>query len=544
MNRRNQVLASLPESEFDLVVIGAGLLGAGIALEAACHGFSVLVVDKDDFASGSSSCTSKIAGGADLINGSQFSLWPWTSSTAQISQLNKRAPHMVKDFSFVMPITPGRFMFSIKAQLSLALRDLRANVLGKSRGHKRLSKMETLQAATGLAHQVVSGGLRFHDCFADDSRFVLELLKEASAQGAVAVNYLEAREFESENGAVKSILLRDRIDGKEITVRPKAVVSACGAWTDRLAKLIDPAAPDSIKTIRSTHIVLPPSAFETGCALLLPAAGNRYVFVVPWQRSLLVGTTATVFEDGPENPVPSSQEIAFLLDTINKYKQSGQRVSGADVACAWAGLNIISTEKNGGPSLFRGVNGVITGYGGHLTDFQKMAELAVHFLTKKIGPAENHAGTEPSKRTGSVMLGGFKDKEDYLITTAEIASRARKIGIEPAGLDHLVSNYGKDALLILDMIEQNPALNERICPDFPHLMAEVVHCVENEMAMSLEDVLCRRIRLGFLHREQCLAAAPRVARMMQELYGWDSLRLRSELSALARNLASQLAAVS
>jgi glycerol-3-phosphate dehydrogenase len=545
MNSRNQVLASLTEKTFDLVVIGAGLLGAGVALEAAAHGFSVLVIDKGDFASGTSSRTSKVAGAANLLAGCQFSLTDWESRTAQISRLYRRAPHMVKDFAYVMPITNNRLLFSLKAQLALALQDVRANVVGKSRGHRRHFKQETLKAAPALAPDIIVGGLRFHDCIADDSRFVLELIKSAQTKGAVAVNYLEAQEFETKNGEVKSIVLRDRLEGKEVKVFPRAVVSACGVWTDALAKLIDPNATHSIKMVRSTHITLSQSVMEAGDALLLPAPGNRYVFVVPWQRVLLVGTTATTYEGDPEDPLPTSGEIAYLLDTINKYKRSGRAVSRADVACAWAGLNIIPSENNETPSLFRGPAGVITGFGGHLTDIQKMADLAVHLLSKKIGVGENSVLIgEPQKAGSPAMLGGFDDKEDYLVTTAEIAARSRKLGLEPAALDHLLSTYGKDALLILDKIEQNPALNEKICPDFPPLMAEIVHCVENEMALSLEDVLCRRIRLGFMHREQCLAAAPKVAKMMQELCGWDLHRFKIELSSLARNLASQLASVS
>jgi glycerol-3-phosphate dehydrogenase len=278
--------------------------------------------------------------------------------------------------------------------------------------------------------------------------------------------------------------------------------------------------------------------------LLLPAADKGYVFVVPWQRALLVGTTQTTSGDGCDNPVPSAAEISYLLETINQYKRSGLRVTSSDVACAWSGLHVLPTEENGAPALFRGPNGVITGFGGHLTDFQKMADLAVHLLAKKIGPPSDPLYVSQTQTSGPAMLGGFVGKNDYLTATAAISARARKLGIEPAGLEHLLSNYGKDALIVLDMIEQDPALGERICPDFPPLMAEVVHCVENEMAISLEDVLCRRLRLGFLHREQCLAAAPRVAKMMQTLCGWDSLRLKGELSALARNLASQLALVS
>ncbi|MBS1990453.1 MAG: FAD-dependent oxidoreductase [Cyanobacteria bacterium SZAS LIN-3] len=541
MNRRNQILNSLHESEYDLVVTGGGLLGAGIALEAASDGFSVLLADKDDFAAGASSRTSKIAGAPDYVGGGNpFSMKPGSSKTKTISELYQTAPHMVKDFAFLMPIASNRMLFSVKAQLGLAIQDVQGNVLGKARGHKRLSKKDALRAVPALAPAVVAGGLSFHDCFYDDSRYTLELLKAASGKGAITVNYLEARSFESQDGDVRSVVLRDRIEGQEFTVRAKAFVSACGAWSANLAGMAGPIEDTHLgfKKFRTTHIILPPSALEVGGALLLPAEEGRYVFIVPWQRALLVGSSRQVTEDGPENPVPTAEDINYLLDWINRYKRPGRKVTGADIACAWSGFDIETDELNGEPSVYRGPNGMFMAYGCHLRDLKKTAKKALHFITNKIGPRNNEAPPAPT------MLGGFVDKQDYLLTTAQIAARARKLSVDPASLDHLVTNYGKDALLVLDLIEQNPALNERICPDFPPLMAEVEHCVNNEMAVSLEDVLCRRIRLGFLHREQCLDAAPRVSRMMQELCGWDSLRLKGELGNLARNLASQLAPVS
>jgi glycerol-3-phosphate dehydrogenase len=545
MIRRNQDLLSIAGKKFDLVVIGAGLLGAGIALEAASSGFSVLIVDKGDFASGSSSRTSKIAGAEGVLTGSHFKLLAREVSRVRMRKLLQRAPHMVKDFAFLMPIANDKFFFGLKAQLALAVQDVRANVLGRNRGHRRLSAREVVKAAPALAPEILAGGLAFHDCFFDDSRFVIEMIKAAQTKGAIAINYVEAKDFELQNAEIKSVLLWDRLAGKDYTVLPRAVVSACGVWTDTVAKLVDPQAEELIKVTRSTYITLPPSALETGGALLLPAPNNRFVFVMPWERALLVGTTTTAYEGFPEDALPTTEEISFLLETINSYNRGGRGVSREDVACAWAGLNIVPTQNNETPALFRGPAGLITGYGGHIGDFQKMAELAVHILTKKIGQGENAITFgQPQKTAQPAMLGGFQDRADYLATISEISSRARSLGLEPASIDHLLSNYGKDALIVLDLAESNPALVERICPDFPPIMAEVTHCVENEMAISLEDVLCRRIRLGFLHREQCLAAAPRVGKLMQELCGWDSPRLRSELSALARNLASQLAPVS
>jgi glycerol-3-phosphate dehydrogenase len=447
-----------------------------------------------------------------------------------------------------------------------------------------LSRKETLRASQALAPEMVTGGLRFHDYFTDDSRFVIELIKAASARGALAINYMEARRITTAGGKVTSITLRDRIDGRETIVKPRTVVSACGVWTEPNSGLSqtlesvqsldsahseatpqsmprgqsseDPVNPDTtssapdqvepeppLQLLRSTHIILPPSALETnGGALLLPMPANRFVYVVPWQRALLVGTTAVLHDQGPENPLPSAVEIDYLLNAVNQYTRFDRKVTTAVIACAWAGLTIAATNDE--PSVFRAANAVITAYGGHLANYERVAREAVRLVLFQLNGVKNDrsAGKSETKEVPA-MLGGFENKQDYLATTAQISARARKLGLDPASLDHITTNYGKDALAILDRIEANPSLNERICPDFPPLMAEIFYIVENEMAVSLEDVLCRRIRVGFLHREQCLDAAPRVAKLMQELCGWDSLRLKGELSALARNLASQLAPV-
>jgi len=477
---------------------------------------------------------------------------------------------MVKDFAFVMPVTPDRMLFSFKAQLGLTMQDMQANVLGKTRGHKRLNKKEALRAAPALAPSVVAGALSFHDCFYDDSRYTLELLKSAASKGALAVNYLEASGFESADNEVHSVHLRDRLEGQDYTVKAKVIVSASGAWSESVAAMVAEGPTEfssigQIKKIRTTHIILPPSVMEVPAAILLPVEGDRYIYIVPWQRALLVGCSRHVNIDetvvneidengqsskpadsvaAVDNPVPTAEDINYLLDWINRYKRSGRKVTGQDIACAWSGYEIETDERNGEPSVYRGPNGIIMAYGCHLRDLSKTAKKAVHLITKKIATTGGAPLPEASTSTETIMLGGFLDKQDYLVSTAQISARARKLNLEPASLDHLLTNYGKDALLVLDLIESNAALNEKICPDFPPLMAEVEHFVANEMAISLEDVLCRRLRLGFLHREQCLDAAPRVAKMMQELCGWDSSRMKGELGNLARKLASQLAPVS
>ena len=471
MNRRDQALASLAEKEIDLIVLGGGLLGASITLEAAAAGLSVLLIDKDDFAAGSSSRSSKIAG-ALAANRSFFS--QSKNGPKALAQLQQMAPHMVKDFTFLMPLSPSRQLFGLQAQTQLFWSDLRAGRLAKANAHKRLSKKETLRATLALAPDMVSAGLRFHDYFVDDSRLVIELIKAATARGALAINYLEAHAMTCEADRVSSVTLRDRIEGSEFVVRPKAVISAMGVWTDPASglpasQIKETTASDyladepPLQIVRSTHIILPPSAFETnGGALLLPVAAGRFVFVVPWQRALLVGCTASVHASGPENPLPSAGEIDYLLNAINQYARYDRRVTNADIACAWAGLSIAPADKKSGASVFRGANAVIIAYGGDLSNFKKVAEDAVRLANYQLGQGKKNIADR-----ADVMLSGFTDRQDFLLTTAQIAARARKLGLEPASLDHITTNYGKEALTILDLIEAMPALNERICPDFP-----------------------------------------------------------------------------
>jgi len=538
MKTRAQSLEIASTREFDVVVIGGGIAGAGVAQDAAARGLSVLLVEKDDYASGTSSRTTKlIHGGLRYLEQFQFKL---TRELCQErSVLEHLAPQLVRDFSFIMPLPRDNPLFGLKASLGLTVYDLLSFSVSGVHRHRRLSHREVLEAAPALSNNAFGGGLRFHDCITDDSRMVVEVIKSACSLGAIAINYLEVRGFESEAGKITAIQCHDRYNGVGMTIRCRACVNATGVWSDEVCKLIDQSWRSHVAPSKGIHIIVPPSAFETNTALFLPTADKRYVFVVPWQRALMIGTTDRAYSGPLDKPLPDLDEIDYLLAVINSFTETN-RLNRSDIVGSFAGLRplVQHTNFSGSTSdmprehvIFDGPGGIIGLTGGKLTNYRLMADQVVNRVVARL------PGAEPRRaNTKRIMLGGWMDKQDFLAATAAISAKARRLSIEPATLDHLTSSYGKDAQTIVDIVEQDASLNQRICPDFPPIMAEVPFCVIHEMAVSLEDLLMRRIRLGILHQRQCLEAAPKVAELMQVLLKWDDVRTDAELGVLERTL--------
>lgn len=572
MKNRSQVLEIASEREFDLVIIGGGIVGAGVAQDAASRGLSVLLLEKGDFASGTSSRTTKlIHGGLRYLEQLQFRL------TRELCQerglLETLAPHMVRDFSFMLPITTGKRFFGLKADIGLTLYDLLSINARGVRTHERLNRKETMSLAPSLNVSLVSGGLRFHDCITDDSRVVMEVIKSACEFGALAVNYLEAVNFKTKDGRIEAIVCRDRFNGQELVVRSRACINATGVWSDILLKQLDPTWGNKVQPAKGTHIMLPLSCFETNTALFLPTNDGRYVFVVPWQKALMVGTTDIGYEGPLDNPVATTEEVDYLLGILNSYRKNGSKnspdgqLTRSDVIATWAGLRpLVGGEHDGGSNnqdsgkdttdsektatisrehlLFEGPFGVIGLIGGKLTNYRMLAIHVVDTALKQLVNQDSKYNGFNHSKTDKIMLGGWSDKTDFLNTTAQISAQARKLSLDPATIDHLIATYGKDALKVIEIVEQTPALSERICPDFPPIMAEVPYALNNEMAISLEDILSRRIRLGFVHQGQCLEAAPKVALLIQNLSYWDSQRAAVELNQFEKSLLAQLAPAS
>jgi glycerol-3-phosphate dehydrogenase len=345
-------------------------------------------------------------------------------------------------------------------------------------------------------------------------------------------------------------------------------ISAVGVWTDELLKLADPGWQKSTEFSKETHILVPPSAFETNNALLIPVENGRQISVIPWQRALLIGAHYAAYTGDLNNPLPSNEDVQYLLDGVNNYGVS-RKLTMNDVVAAWSGVRPAARFANSGAReadvnhqgareennnksndqrnskqakreikehrIIEGPAGIVGLVGGKLSNYRLISEEVLDRAIKNATERKLSLPNLPS-RTKRTMLGGWKDKDDFLTLTAGIAAKARKLSLEPATLDHLIASYGKDAQLVVDIVEKQPVLNERICPDFPPIMAEVAYCVLTEMAVSLEDVLFRRIRLAAVHQIQCRDAASKVAGLMQNLLNWDDARAALELQTLEKTI--------
>lgn len=545
LKARSQALEVAALREFDLIVIGGGIFGAAVAQDAASRGLSVLLLEKGDFASGSSSRTNKL-----LHGGWQYLARPSFVATRALSQqregLEQLAPALVRDVSFIVPLLRSDPLLSVKARLGLTMYALLSWSAHRSNRHCRISSREVLESAPALSADQIAGGLRFHDTLTDDARLVMEVIKSACTEGANAINYVEATGFEVENGRVRCLQAHDRYSGAVMTLRCKACVNAAGVWSDQVMRLVDENWQTRISPIKKVHLMLPASAFETrnNAGVLLPTPDKSYLFVVPWQRAIMIGAADSNYSGALENPSVTLDEVDLLLRTVSTYTQ--KNLSRSDVIGTWAGLvpapisagsraTRASAEYTTAlPSVYQGPAGVIGVLGYNLTDFRLVAEQAVDQVLGQI--AADLPEPARQSRAKRMLLGGWTDKDDYLSSTAFIAAKARKFGIEPATLEHLLCSYGKDAEIVVELVEREPSLKDRICPDFPQIMAEVAHCAVNEMSVSLEDLLMRRLRLGAIHHQQCLEAAPKVASFMQKLLGWDQARVELELTVLSDRL--------
>lgn len=560
MKTRVDSLKIASEQEFDLVVVGGGIVGAGVAQDAASRGLSVLLLEKGDFASGTSSRTTKlIHGGLRYLEQFQFRLT--RELCHERGLLEQLAPHMIKDFSFILPVSNDKKLFGFKAGVGLTIYDLLSINARGVRRHQHLSLAETVRAAPSLNASRLSSGLRFHDCITDDSRVVMAVIKSACSFGALAVNYMEATGFQSadSDSRVEAVNCRDVLSGAEIVIRCRACVNATGVWSDKLLSQLDSAWRHRVKPAKGTHIILPLASFETSTALFLPTDDGRYVFVVPWQKALMVGTTDISYDGPLDNPVATTEEIDYLLDVLNSYRNNiggngvAKPLCRADVVAAWAGLRpLVGDEKEDGESsqtanisrehsLFEGPSGIIGLIGGKLTNYRMLSSHVVDMALAQLIMRDQSYLSLPKSKTNHVMLGGWIDHADFLATAEMVAARAQPLALDQLTVEHLVATYGKDALAVIDLVEQNHELAERICLDFPAIMAEVPYCFANEMAMTLDDMLSRRIRLGFVDQQQCLQSAPKVASLIAALGYWDGLRLAHEVDQFQRGLLAQLA---
>jgi glycerol-3-phosphate dehydrogenase len=532
MIARPQAVAALAENEFDVVVVGGGITGAGVALDAASRGYSVALIERADFASGTSSRSSKLVhGGLRYLQ--NFDLALVREALLERQLMVALAPHLVHPLPLVVPAFDGARPDRLMG-VGLNLYDVMSRERDRRRRaeswspdrHRMISGEEVLELLPALGQREPTGGYLFYDCQTDDVRLVLTVLGEAERFGAVCANRIEAAGLLDGDGRARGVRARDAETGAEFEIEAGHVVNATGVWADRLAdgraqtdEPGDGRIP-SIKPSRGTHILLRREDLPLIGGAIVPAGEGRSIFALPWLGRTLIGTTDRDYDGDLDHVRPSGEDVEYLLSATNEFFGTG--FGPRDLVGAYAGVRpLISTgdakksvDISRRAELYESESGMVTITGGKLTTWRRMAKLTVDKLVER-------DAREAPCRTHEIPLG-------QAIDPAELP---RVEGVPSESYDALAGRYGYAAREVLALAQVRGELAQPLVPGLPDLLAEVVLAARREQALSVGDVLLRRTRLGLLAARELPVA--RVADVLARELGWSEQRTESEIIRFA-----------
>ena len=530
MISRADALEALERDSFDLAVVGGGITGAGVALDAASRGYSVALVEKSDYAAGTSGRSSKlIHGGLRYLQ--NFDLGLVREALLERSLLVKLAPHLVRPLPLLVPSFEGRRPDRLMG-MGLNMYDAMSWRRGRDEDeewsparHRTISGAEAVEMAPALADREPTSAYLFYDCQTDDARLVLTVLGEAERFGAVCANSCEATGLVERAGRAAGVLVRETLGGGEFELSAANVVNATGVWADRLRpeELYGEEEVPRIRPSRGTHVTLPREALQVEAGVIVPAAEGRTIFALPWLGRTLAGTTDNDYEGSLEHVPPADEDVAYLLEALNEF--FGTSLSPKDLTGAYAGVRpLISTgdpkksvDISRRAELYETSSGLVTITGGKLTTWRRMAKMAVDRIVER-------DGREAPCRTHEIPLG----------EPIEAEALPEAAGVDEGSREHLARRYGHAARFVIRLAAAAPELGRRISPDLPDILAEAAYAAGHEQARSLADVLLRRTRLGLLDARRLggdAAEGPRLAAgaIAGEL-DWDEARLEREVS--------------
>jgi glycerol-3-phosphate dehydrogenase len=538
---RERSLARLGTEEYDVLVVGGGVTGCGVALDAAARGLRTALVEARDFASGTSSRSSKLVhGGLRYLQQREYHLV--YEALHERQRLLENAPHLVHPLPFLIPLfgRDGVVVKTVTKAYSTALwvYDVTGGIrIGKR--HKRVGAAETLAHFPALQADRLAAAFLYWDAQTDDARLTLALARTAAAHGATLANYAPVEQLIESRGRLRAVRLAD---GTE--VRTRVVVNAGGVWSEQVAHLAGATAtsPVSLHPAKGVHLTVPADRLPCDFAAVLSVPGDkRSIFVVPWAADerpgprpgpghfTYLGTTDTEYDGPLDDPQCTIEDLHYVLQAVNTWTTA--RLTANDVTGTWAGLRPLVSDARSPRTadlsrrhtIILSDNGLITVTGGKLTTYRRMAADTVNAVARQLG-----GRGVPSSATERLPLIGAAIRA----IASETAAPA-PLTTDPAALAHLHGRHGTETPAVLALCEDDPSLADRLVPGLPYLRAEAVWAARHEMARSLTDVLVRRTRAMILDREATAAAAPEVANLVARELGWDEGERYRQVAELA-----------
>jgi len=526
---RTASLKAMGAEQLDVLVIGGGVVGAGAALDAATRGLTVGLVEARDFASGTSSRSSKLVhGGLRYLEMLDFGLVAEALKERGLL-LQELAPHLVRPVPFLYPLK-HRVWERFYAGSGVALYDAMSRVSGRAGVplHRHLTRRGARKLVPSLRKDALVGALEYYDAQVDDARHTMFIARTAAAYGARVASRARVVELLREGERVTGALVADLETGEQVEVRARQVINATGVWTDDTQSLAGQRGEFNVRASKGIHLVVPKDRIRSEVGLILRTE-KSVLFVIPWDRHWLIGTTDTDWDLDKAHPAASEADIDYVLDHVNEVLENP--LTRDDVEGVYAGLRpLLAGESEATSKLSREhaighpAPGLVVVAGGKYTTYRIMAKDAVD---EAVHGLESHLDRRvPASATEKVPLLGAEGYHALWNSRGVLAARS---GLHEARIEHLLHRYGSLVDEIIDLVEQDPSLGEELPGGPEYLKAEIVYAASHEGALHLDDALARRTRLSITTFDRGVGAVDETARLMAGVLGWSEEQVANEV---------------
>src|SRR6201996_2378971 len=530
--QRRRALERFAAEEFDIVVIGGGATGTGTALDAASRGLSVALLEARDYAAGTSSRSSKlIHGGLRYLEQKDFGLVREALRERGLL-LTKLAPHLVKPVPFLFPLDKRWETPYIGA--GMVLYDSVGGEHQGVPGHRRRPRRKALRVAPALRDDALIGSFQYFDAQVDDARHTMTVARTAAQYGAAIANNVAVVDFLREGERVTGVVAKDAHTGEEIKVRARQVINCTGVWTDDIQNMVGERGLFHVRASKGVHLLIPRDRLQLDTGLILRTE-KSVLFVIPWGRHWIVGTTDTDWNLDRAPPAASASDIDYIFERVNKVLR--EPLTHEDVEGVYAGLRpLLSHESESTSKLSREhtvavpVPGLVAVAGGKYTTYRVMAKDAVDAAARSLPRRVPESVTHETPLVGADGYFALRNRTDSL---------APETGLHPARIEHLLNRFGSRIFELTAEIARDPKLAEPLPGAEDYLAAEVRHAVTHEGAQPLEDVLTRRTRISIEAWDRGLASAEPAAKLMADVLGWDSDTVAREGDIYRRRVAAE-----
>ncbi|MFJ3385042.1 MULTISPECIES: glycerol-3-phosphate dehydrogenase/oxidase [unclassified Curtobacterium] len=537
-DERAAAIEALKTKELDVLVVGGGIVGGGSALDAVTRGLSVGIVEARDWGSGTSSRSSKLVhGGIRYLEQLNFAL----VREALIERgllLQRIAPHLVKPVRFLYPLN-HRVWERFYIGIGMAMYDAFSWSGGRPPGvphHRHLSRTQVLRSMPSLKKDAFVGGMTYYDAQVDDARYVSSLVRTAASYGAHAAARVRIEGFIKVGERVVGAHAHDIQTGEKFDIRAKQVVNATGVWTDDTQAMVGTRGQFKVRASKGVHLVIPRDRFQSNMGMILRTE-KSVLFVIPWGRHWLVGTTDTDWYLDKAHPAATAADIDYILEHVNKVLRVP--LTREDVEGVYAGLRpLLAGESDQTSKLSREhvvahtAPGLVVVAGGKWTTYRVMGKDAIDEAVAAMD------GKIPGSTTEDIPLLGA---EGYPAAWNKRGRTARAFGVHKVRIEHLLNRYGTLTTEVLQLVKEDPALAEALPGADDYIGAEVVYAASHEGALHLEDVLARRTRISIEAWDRGESAAPVAAKLMADVLGWDQEQTEAEVSNYLKRVAAERA---